>query len=361
MSAEITLYPPSYQAPYNGAPYEAPGTIHPFPDSEYDPSINTAPIADIADKLGKLTCIKEFVAQDPTTHRLRSRKVATMGVKTAGVAAEYELRVTEPAYVEEDDPQFIALLPGFSESPNAGTARQFHDHMAEAFPASTIVSISTEGVNDYCRNLSPVKALCNNFETMAKGRLNLLQHMTDGAPVDLVGVSMGSKISHEIALQNLNKKRVEIDQVGYHDPALVTPENTFTDMGLLFPAHVTVDILREAARHPIQAARAIEGYMIFNPLRAATRVAALTGNALALFEGTPLDEIEAVADSHQVRVVAGGKDPLFQREMWEDIERRHPDNVQVMVNEDSGHASIINAHQAALDMKTVFETARQKV
>ncbi|HSH55342.1 MAG TPA: hypothetical protein VK983_00790 [Candidatus Limnocylindrales bacterium] len=322
------------------------------------------PLAELVSKVGQLTC-ETFEDDDPVSGHSRLRQIATYvkDCPTAIHPVELELRITEPSVESRDSKKkILAQTVGWTESPNEGAAREFHDHIAELNPEHTVISISTEGISERCHNLPLAEALHTSFKTMATNRLDFLEPIAEDAEVSLWGVSMGTVVGNEMALQNLSAPRVEIVEVGHHDPALVPPENVLQDMIIEFPGHVTYDIMRESALHPILAVRCMLGnsYSI-NPVRALHRSITLTGNALALMQGTPVEKIEAVVAGYpKVGVVAGGRDPLFQRNMWRELQREHPDTLEILVDENAGHASTINTPVAATNMQTVFERLEKK-
>lgn len=311
--------------------------------------------ANAVEKLGTLTCIKSLSsARDPLSRQPRLRQIAQFSM----IAGDFELRITEPATDPGDDPAMIAMFPGFSESPNAAAAREFHDSIAEVYPGSKVISVSTEGVSDYCIARLEGASFSRSLDKVAFNRLSILREISKDFAEDeqmgIIGVSMGSKIATRMAMQNLDREMVNIDQLGFHDPAVVTPDHILKDMVLQFPSHVGRDMAAMFVKHPFRSAKCMTGNKISGPKRVASKALAMSANVIDLLQGTDFDEIDAVSETHHVGVAGGAHDPLLQPAMWEKLKQRHPDNVRIKINPHAGHLSTIDAPQAALDMRDVL-------
>lgn len=355
MSVESTYTPPY---PYTDDQYEYAQVI-PFPDIVNNTNTAEKQTAEAVEKLGTLSCIKTLErAHDPISRMPRVRQIA----KFAMMHGSYEMRITEPAAEKPSDPSLIAMFPGFSESPNAAAAREYHDSVAEVYPGSRIMSISTEGVSDYCQSMLEGKSFQRNLDQMAENRLLIMRRFAQDESVTLFGVSMGSKIATRMAMQNLetNQPYIGIDKLGFHDPAIITPDHIVKDMMLQFPGHVMRDMAAMFVKHPLLAARCMTGNKFPNPKRLLERVIAMSADVVHLVQGTDFEEIDIVTGNHQVAVAGGSHDPLLQPHMWKELERRYPDNVRMLIKPHTGHLSTIDAPQAARDMHTVLGQLPQR-
>lgn len=348
MSVESTYTPPY---PYTDDQYEYAQVI-PFPETGISSSESEAHTAKSVDKLGELTCLKTLEnAHDPISRMPRIRQIA----RFAMIEGDFEMRITEPAVEKQTDPALITMFPGFSESPNAAAAREFHDSIAEVFPGSKVMSVSTEGINDYCFSVIQGQSLHHSLDRMAHNRLSILQEFARDTPATVIGVSMGSKIAARMAIQNQERTMVDIEQLGFRDPAIVTPDHIIKDMVLKFPSHISRDMAVMSFKHPLLTARCLTGNKIPGPRRLAARALAMSANVIDLLQGTEFEEIDIVAGSYKIGVAGGNNDPLLQPGMWRDLERRHPDNIRLLVKPNTGHLSTIDAPQAAVDMRTVLD------
>ena len=251
----------------------------------------------------------------------------------------------------ESDAGMVVMLPGFTEDPAFGTAKALHEAVADEYPERDVVSICSDGYN---QDGSPLKLhdLGRTFEDMALARLNITSALSAGAPVLQNGVSKGTVLSHHVAQHNTAMNLVSMEGLIYHSPAIVSPKNILKDMVVRFTfGHIALEPMREALHQEskVQGIRTVLKSFHIPSLKDAPPYIC---DIINLLHGTPEHEVdELLKNGHQIGVIAGGIDPLAQLAMWDRLQEKHPDKLDINVKEGRGHGASMNAVEAAKDIR----------
>lgn len=322
-------------------PLEALSPEHTDTVSEGDQQRSQEQLRESLDDLGNLQCIRTSEFKDG---RGFSRVRHTAAMEINGI--RYALRITDPAleYTNTTD-GVAAMLPGFTEDPSWGTAKQYHNDIATEYPERQIVSISSDGYN---KDGSPftIKDIGRGFNEMGEGRARLIGEVAGDKPTTVMGLSMGTVLARIAIKQNIENAFFNHDVTVYHSPAIVPPERILQDMALRFPIHIYRDVIKEALHHPVAALKAIH---IPNP----EIVPAYICDVYNLLHGTPECDIDQIASQTKLGAIVGDQDPLGQLGMWERLVQRYPENVHLLVKKGHGHGVSLNSREAARDTRQV--------
>lgn len=260
----------------------------------------------------------------------------------------HALRITEPVPGTPADHQdVIDMLPGFTEDPSTGTARNLHNDVASENPFSKTVSISSDGVSKHDSPLNFRDILRRRFRDMAEDRLEITRELAGDRAVLLSCLSMGTVIGLDMIEANLEAPEAIINHKGtiFHSPAIVERRRIARDMALRFPPHIGLDSFKQTLRHPGSALKTL--HVPHFPL------CAYSSEIVNLLQGTSLQKLEGVVAETKLGVIAGDKDPLAQIDMWEDMMKIFPENVILRIKHGEGHGMSVNSKIAARDISEV--------
>jgi pimeloyl-ACP methyl ester carboxylesterase len=246
----------------------------------------------------------------------------------------------------------VLMLPGFTETVERGSGRNLHDAVSNHYPYSRVLSIATDGVGLPCRRLGWQEGLSLNFDTMADDRLQIAEQLSADGPVTMVNVSMGSVIGLKLALQNLREQRLQLEHIINHSHAQVPLGHIPRDMIARFLPHIAVDGLREAIRHPAPFVEHALG-----SLALLAQAPSYLGNIKNLLGGSNPADMYAVAEQVPTTYISGEHDPLAQTELLMRLQQALPGQVNIVQLPGRGHASSLDATQAARDIASIDSRA----
>ncbi|HSX05310.1 MAG TPA: hypothetical protein VLF69_02490 [Candidatus Saccharimonadales bacterium] len=272
--------------------------------------------------------------------------------------------------VSEPDPSLVGagtaaplrvIFPGWTEAAD-GFTRHLHDAAAADRPGSRTLTIATDGVSINGPALPYRAAVTRTFTEMARDRLAIISHFAAGGAVTFLGRSMGAVLAMRTAelhlqaspgtlfplaeLQLLSPGVIAADvpeEVTFRSPLDTMPQRL--KMFVEFLGHVGADVVRESARHPVEAVKA--GRTIV-ALAAACghdtrKAAAIGGNLLQLWAGIPWKSIVSVAANYPISVLTGSKDTVREVEQWQTLQGMYPHNVRLRVLGGKGHIMSLDA------------------
>lgn len=262
---------------------------------------------------------------------------------------DIEIHVTEPAIEADPDLEFplIMTIPGCSETPSAGACKEVAKDLSDYLPGSRIVTVANDGLNKYGKKYSAYDMLTRSLPDSAAARLRLCRALAGKTALALVGESMGTVIG--LHLLDLNQRsgygNLEIGEAVMHNEALVTPDKTFTAMGLRFMPHIISNTIHETVTHPVQTVACWQPRV---DLLQPRKWLALAGQVGALLPGTRAEVLERVVadDTTKIGFQGGLKDALRQERMLKYLAAQYPETVIVDEYND-GHASSLRHRETA--------------
>lgn len=299
--------------------------------------------------IGRITCLRSRFVQAPHGN-IRQQQL---------LVAETDfghqlMRLTHPGLhgtgaISDNslDPDMIALIPGFSEMVEHGTAKAFHDRVAPYYPRSSMLSFATDGVSRYGPSLGLKEGWNKTFEDMATARRKLIRALGGNGSTTIFNVSMGAPITKRLALQNMYAEEdglddwINIQSLISISHALMPRVSAPRDIGK-FILHMPVSGVMKAVHHP-QAARDLVPIIGSLPRSAP----AMAGNVRNLLGGFEWSDVAAVASTYPTGFIIGTQDPLRKQELCQDLAAQMPDQVRVKVCEGEGHAYLLDAETAA--------------
>ncbi len=244
----------------------------------------------------------------------------------------------------------IVLLPGIIENPNRGASKQLHRFIAELNPNSKVISFATDGLSSHCPQPSMREAYDRKFEGMAAGRLRATERFGQNERVRIVGVSMGSVIATKFLIINSAQKRIDVKDVTYLAPGVMTPQAAREAMLRKLIPHVLWGATKQIVQHPIRSA---DRFGLRPELLHPRTWAALGGQVLQLINGVDYDTMDQVCEENTFGLIADTSDPLYQPDLWSSLQQAHPDTMRLRLTEGRGHLGIIDSRQAAEDIRSL--------
>lgn len=277
--------------------------------------------------------------------------------------------VTEPdpkTKGDSDETVNNVLLNGLTEMADCGSARSWHREVARRHPDRRTITLPTPSVSHSGHHLSIIDSYRRTLEETANENLHLIPKITGNAPINLVGVSLGSYVATLMAEQNLAAN--EHSQVNMSGLRLVSPavgarnvsedesfrnisDDAFVEeMKDRFFKHMPIDVLRMAVKHPEELAEcmAILGAYALGPHKLPNRLAAIVGGFNGVAQGIEWSTIKHVAEEYETHVLGGEHDPLVQEQIpqWQRIKKTAPRTL-LWVVQGAGHAMTVNARGTA--------------
>lgn len=260
---------------------------------------------------------------------------------------KHSVLVTNPSAIYSQTDAFFH--PGFTQTTDepGGLGFTFHTEFARRMPHIRVASIASTGIGRFGDRVHRNTRQLATMEAMAEQRFRLMQAIGGDRRKQLLGLSMGTVINTLLVQHDLDDNlSLGITADFKYVPAVVTPERVAEDMKRHFGPHVMVDCAREVVdgRNRLDPRKMVATIRSLSHLGLGwTDFPALAVQAMSLSTGTELPLVKNDTRNYQVAVVAGEKDPLTQKPMWDTEQQENPSNVSLRVIRGRGHGMAVDA------------------
>ncbi|HEY5152981.1 MAG TPA: hypothetical protein VII55_03330, partial [Candidatus Saccharimonadales bacterium] len=271
---------------------------------------------------------------------------------------------------------------GLSEFVDVGSLPRLHQAVAAVKPDHWIISQSAKGISHSGQTLPFAEAGARWVEEIAAENLELMRRLTNGGPLELVGVSLHSFIHAYMAAINLTAnphQQLDIPVIRPVSSALIAtdvyPHEDFREADIDedafraqlsggFKAHVVKEALTMLINHPrdmLACSPNLLAYLLY-PEKAPSRFRAIEADYQSVKQGFPWSILRMLGGALQIDVTLGDRDNLTppQIPQWQRLKELSPEgNVNLALVKDAGHLMTVR-HKAiakALSRPALSEAA----